>query len=124
MKRAIKEYYREKALKKDIETEAILRIREHRLKIWKLLSFALLSLNFSLMTFLFVNLTKTEYETMSGGYEVHIRDDVSFSQLDQFLRRHNLFIKGPTPEGTYLIEGASSDTIKAIEKSNIFRPKD
>ncbi len=61
---------------------------------------------------------------MSGGYEVYIREDVSFSQIDHFLKKHYLFIKGPTPEGTYLIEGADAKTLKAIENSNLFKLKD
>ncbi len=124
MRQAIKEYFRESQKAKDVETKVLLHIREYKLKRWKTFSAVIFGLNLFLITFFLTKQAGSEYKTMSGGYEVYIREDVSFSQIDHFLKKHYLFIKGPTPEGTYLIEGADAKTLKAIENSNLFKLKD
>lgn len=124
MRQAIREYFREKSQGIDVETGVLLHVKEHKLKRWKTFSAVLFGLNLFLITLFLTKQAGSEYKTMSGGYEVHIREDVSFSQIDHFLKKHNLFIKGPTPEGTYLIEGADTKTLKAIENSNLFKLKD
>lgn len=118
MKRAIKEYFEEKERGEVIEVKAFLKIREERLKRWKFFSLFLLLSNLLLFALMGRELLYKEYEPMSAGYEVLVRPGVSFEELDKFLKEKELIIKGPTPEGYYLLEGVVKK--EDIKKSGIF----
>lgn len=119
MKEAIREYYDSLKPKEDIALQTLKRVKEERLRRWKLLSLVLFGINLLLAGYLVRSLFEERvYEPMSAGVEVVVIEGVSFSKVHEFLKRHGLTIEGPIKEGTYFIKSQEGRDIRELLKAS------
>lgn len=121
MRQAVKEYFDEKKPKTEFSGKVLLRIREEKLRRWKLLSALLLVTNLFILSLLVsYYVSNKEYRTMSAGVEVKVEPHIPFEKLHNFLFENKLWISGPTQNGSYFLHGASRDEIDKLTKSQVF----
>ncbi|MEN3027904.1 MAG: hypothetical protein ABDH29_01475 [Aquificaceae bacterium] len=121
MKRAVREYFRENKLERDISESVLLRIKEEKIRNLKRFSFLLLTVNLLMVLFLLrQTLVGGEYRTMSAGVEVRLERRATVGELEDFLKERGLSISGPTPKGTFLLRNGEEELQKLPEKSRFF----
>lgn len=125
MKKALKEYFDQRELKKDLSEGVLLRIKEEKIKKLKRFSFFLFMSNlFVFLLFLSQVFSSEEYKTMSGGIEVKLERKASLGELQDFLKEKGLSISGPTPRGTFFLSGDEMELQRLPRKSHLFEVLD
>lgn len=123
MRKATKEYFEEVSKEAQVEGLVLKKIYSRKVLRWKAFSLFVLFLSLFFLWESFFN--GYEYKTMSAGVEVVIDPQMKVGELEKFLKDRGLYLRGPLPDGGYLLEAQRQgvDPKESIKGQKGIRPR-